>query len=242
MFFDMWDFDTHVLSTDKDDDDYFDIHKAIGSGEYSLYRFYDWGTKDNFVCLFALYKEERYPHLIIFDEIVEKGLSSVMQARLVNKYTMAHYGLSPEYFAEEIADPSMFHKRSEKNGELYSQAQFYADEGIYLEPGNNNRKVGAAVIYEHMTVKEGRPTIQFLDTCQYMINTMPTLPSKETDPEDVDTDAEDHGYDALRYGGMKLLADPIGDIPPEKMGWRDRLKYGHTHKDEVRTKKVWLAL
>ena len=35
-----------------------------------------------------------------------------------------------------------------------------------------------------------------------MVRTLPTLPYDELRPEDVDTDAEDHAYDALRYGLM----------------------------------------
>ena len=36
-------------------------------------------------------------------------------------------------------------------------------------------------------------------TCTNLIRTLPTLPLDKTNPEDIDTKADDHAYDALRY-------------------------------------------
>lgn len=44
-----------------------------------------------------------------------------------------------------------------------------------------------------------RPGIIFFDTCKACIRTIPTLPRDDKDPEDVDTEAEDHPYDAVTY-------------------------------------------
>jgi hypothetical protein len=38
--------------------------------------------------------------------------------------------------------------------------------------------------------------------CTSLIRTLPKLPRDEKNPEDVDTDAEDHPYDGIRYGFM----------------------------------------
>lgn len=45
-----------------------------------------------------------------------------------------------------------------------------------------------------------RPGIIFFDTCPVAIRTIPTLPRDPNNPEDVDTDGEDHAYDAITYG------------------------------------------
>ncbi len=45
-----------------------------------------------------------------------------------------------------------------------------------------------------------RPRLRFFRTCLNAIETIPALPRDPNDIEDVDTDAEDHLYDALRYG------------------------------------------
>lgn len=44
--------------------------------------------------------------------------------------------------------------------------------------------------------------LYFLDNCEDSIRTIPTLQHDEKDPEDVDTEAEDHAYDETRYAVM----------------------------------------
>jgi hypothetical protein len=46
----------------------------------------------------------------------------------------------------------------------------------------------------------GRPGIVFFRTCRTAIETIPTLPRDKDNHEDVDTDAEDHAFDAVTYG------------------------------------------
>lgn len=45
-----------------------------------------------------------------------------------------------------------------------------------------------------------RPGLIFFTTCKHCIETIPALPADKHQPEDVDTDAEDHAYDAVGYG------------------------------------------
>jgi hypothetical protein len=49
------------------------------------------------------------------------------------------------------------------------------------------------------------PGLFVFDTCRHFIRTLPMLPRSERDPEDVDTNAEDHIADEARY---RLLAPP----------------------------------
>lgn len=48
----------------------------------------------------------------------------------------------------------------------------------------------------------GRPMIYVFSTCVHLIRTLPALQHDPDRPEDVDTDAEDHAPDTLRYGCM----------------------------------------
>ncbi len=57
--------------------------------------------------------------------------------------------------------------------------------------------------------------LYFLDCCEDSIRTIPTLQHDEDDPEDVDTDAEDHAYDETRYACM---ARPWVPKPPPQQG------------------------
>ena len=43
------------------------------------------------------------------------------------------------------------------------------------------------------------PRLRIFSTCTNLVRTLPTLPIAKTNSEDVDTHAEDHAYDALRY-------------------------------------------
>lgn len=45
-----------------------------------------------------------------------------------------------------------------------------------------------------------RPGILFFEGCQHAIDTIPTLPRDPDNPEDIDTKAEDHAFDAVTYG------------------------------------------
>ncbi len=49
------------------------------------------------------------------------------------------------------------------------------------------------------------PGIYFMEHCRAAISTLPVLPRSEKDPDDVDTEAEDHTYDMTRY---RCLASP----------------------------------
>lgn len=50
------------------------------------------------------------------------------------------------------------------------------------------------------TVRQwNRPKLQVHESCANLIRTLPRLPRDEKDPEKVDTTAEDHPYDGLRY-------------------------------------------
>jgi hypothetical protein len=66
------------------------------------------------------------------------------------------------------------------------------------------------------------PRIRFTENCVQCIETFPNLPSAQNDPEDIDTKSEDHHYDAIRYGSLKVLPTLV-DEEKRKKGWRHRL-------------------
>jgi len=216
-YFDNWNPFHHIIPRS---DFQFNVH--FSKRTHTLYRFYDYGTKAPFVCLFAAV--DRDQNMIIFDEITETGLSASKQAKLVNEYSFKEHKLKADDFLDDIADPAYWTKHSEKEGMLYSPADFYSDEGIFLSRANNDRKSGAKIVYEGLEVPdEGYPRIRFTENCGQCIETMPNLPSSRIDPEDVDTKADDHHYDALRYGSLKVLPGLAMD-EKRKKGWRYRIK------------------
>ena len=60
---------------------------------------------------------------------------------------------------------------------------------------------GKIELHRRLTLNDrtGEPRLRIVSTCTNLIRTLPTLPLSKTNSEDVDTKAEDHAYDALRY-------------------------------------------
>jgi hypothetical protein len=56
--------------------------------------------------------------------------------------------------------------------------------------------------WEQLAARVKPPRLTIFSTCGNLIRTLETLPLSEKRPEDVDTDADDHIYDALRYALM----------------------------------------
>ena len=79
------------------------------------------------------------------------------------------------------------------------------------------------------TEGEQIPGLRFFDTCFHSIRTIPILTHSKTRPEDVDTNEEDHAYDALGY---LCLGRPFAPVRPKKSSWQE------TYKRE-RKESVW---
>jgi hypothetical protein len=77
-----------------------------------------------------------------------------------------------------------------------------------------SRKISLQLLrdrFEASTEGEGRG-IYFMDNCKVTIAILPTLPRDEEEMDDVDTDAEDHPYDDIRYKVLESDADLAKDL------------------------------
>jgi len=102
-----------------------------------------------------------------------------------------------------LADPSIWAAGQGDHATGKSIAQLYSDEGIAWMPANNDRMAGLDVVHEHLGIqKDGLPKLQFFSTCLSIILTLPSLPYDKNKVDDVDTKADDHDYDMLRYALM----------------------------------------
>jgi hypothetical protein len=97
-----------------------------------------------------------------------------------------------------------------------------AEKGVVWKDSNKSpgsRKNGLQMIREMLEASlpekrtEQRPGMYFMNHCRAAIGTLPILPRDEKDPDDVDTDAEDHAYDEIRYRALakrqSLIARPL---------------------------------
>lgn len=90
-------------------------------------------------------------------------------------------------------------------------------EGVtWLESDKSagSRKIGLQLLRDRLEAAiegEGR-AIYFMDNCRATISLLPTLPRDEDDMDDVDTDAEDHPYDDIRYKVLEADNDLATDL------------------------------
>lgn len=94
-------------------------------------------------------------------------------------------------------------------------------------PADNTRvaKVGAlggwAEVRSRLNGIDGQPMLYVFSTCADFIRTVPAMQHDTTRPEDIDTDAEDHVADELRYA---CASRPW--TPPSREPKRDRYRFG----------------
>mgnify|MGYP003148643299 FL=1 len=106
------------------------------------------------------------------------------------------------------ADPSMFVKRRLSEVINHSPADVFADHGLFLTHANNDRITGWRVINDALA---NNRLYAFSGWNDNLFRIMPALPRDRKNPEDLDTHAEDHAADELRYAMMHLYkpASPI---------------------------------
>lgn len=104
-----------------------------------------------------------------------------------------------KYFVS-VGDPAMW--ASQREGQRFqSVADQYGEMGVGLTPATNERLSGKSLVHRAFECgAESPPMVQLFRTCHNLVRTIPLLPVDPHKPEDVDTTAEDHSYDTLRYG------------------------------------------
>ena len=115
-----------------------------------------------------------------------------------------------------VLDSSLWHKRGDTGPSLAEQMIM---KGCRFRPSDRSkgsRVSGKNEIHRRLQVDEytEEPRIVFFDTCTNMVSQLPAIPLDKKNPEDVDTRAEDHLYDALRYGIMSRPRFSIFDYDP----------------------------
>ncbi len=87
-----------------------------------------------------------------------------------------------------------------KTGMGISVAESMIRNGVRWLPSDSDRINGKREVHKRLRCNnEGNPGIRIFKTCTNLIRTLPTIPLSKTNSEDVDTKADDHAYDALRY-------------------------------------------
>lgn len=206
MFDDIWTAGCHVLKP-------FDI-----PADWRINRSLDWGTAHPFSIGFwaesdgtpALVagKQRTFPRGTLFrmgewygctgkpNEGIRMTSTKVAQGVIEREKTLLIHGrCKPGPADSQIFD----------TGDETSVAINFASEGVrWLEADKRkgSRKNGVELFRSRLESSlngEGKPGIYVFDRCRDFIRTVPGLPRSDKDPDDVDTDAEDHAWDETRY-------------------------------------------
>jgi hypothetical protein len=130
--------------------------------------------------------------LIIYRELYQKGLLGTELASLITNME-----LEDPFSVQGVLDTACW-SRTGTTGPTIGETLQRA--GHKLRRADKNRIQGKIQIHEYLKVMQsGRPRIQILNTCPNLIRELQSIPLDKRNPEDVDTHAPDHAYDALRY-------------------------------------------
>jgi len=164
---------------------------------WQRFRAADWGySSPACVLWFAIDYDN---NLWIYREIYTQKITADVFAR---KVLMAE---KDEYIRYGVLDASTWAKRGDIGPSI---AETMIRVGCKWRPSDRTPKSrisGKLEIHKRLKVSEDKkkePGIRIFSTCRNLIRTFPLLPLDDNNPEDINTDAEDHAYDALRYGCM----------------------------------------
>jgi hypothetical protein len=102
---------------------------------------------------------------------------------------------------DAVLDSSCWARRGDRGPSI---AEMLNAEGCRFRPSDRSpgsRISGKIEIHKRLMVDEDteEPRLRIFENCPNLIRQLSSLPLDKNNPEDVDTKAEDHAYDALRY-------------------------------------------
>jgi hypothetical protein len=130
--------------------------------------------------------------LIIYRELYRKGL---LGTELASMLTEMEY--EDPFSVPGVLDTACWN-RTGTTGPTVGETLLRA--GHKLRRADKNRIQGKIQVHEYLKLQQsGRPRLQIFNTCPNLIRELQSIPIDKSKPEDVDTHASDHAYDALRY-------------------------------------------
>jgi hypothetical protein len=165
---------------------------------FRIAEWYGWNGEDNHGC------EPRLEDVAIGRGIAEREVKIRAALGIIQQFQAG-----PADSSIYDADPG---KQSIAQGidKGYGRACF-----VPADKSSGSRKNGLAVVRrmlaESLKERPEDPCIFIFETCtEGFIRTVPVLPRDENDPDDVDSDAEDHAFDEFRYRVTAPKFAPVG--------------------------------
>lgn len=147
------------------------------------------------VLWFAITPED---DLIVYRELYVSGVVATDLADEIKKIE------ADERIRYGVLDSSLWHKRGDPGPSIAEQMIRRGCRWRPSDRSKGSRIAGKNELHRRLQIDShtGEPSLFFFNTCRNTIAQIPVLPLDKNNPEDVDTKAEDHLYDALRYGIM----------------------------------------
>lgn len=170
------------------------------------FRSCDWGFSTNFCVLWFAVDYDNTVY--IYREFYGKGLTADIFAQKVRLMELS------EHVQYGVMDSSVWSRRGDVGPPV---PEIMRQNGCLWRPSDRSpgsRKSGKMEVHRRLRIIPGMddvPTskLKIFKTCRNLIRTLPILPLDNNDMEDIDTKAEDHAYDALRYGLMSRPIEPL---------------------------------
>jgi len=177
---------------------------------WKIYRAYDSGYATRAACLWIAVDNDG--RAIVYREYYPTQVTDPEQAKKIKELSKAPDG-SDEVIAYTVCDPACKQKKSATG---IDTIETFAKLGVPMIPGDNSRQLGWRKMHEWLKPyqgADGQTTARLLFTkaCVNSRRTIPSLLVDKSNPEDVDSDGEDHCADALRYFLMSRPSAPISE-------------------------------
>ena len=167
----------------------------------------DYGYSSESCCLWGAV-DRADGTLIIYRELYRKNLTGLDLGRIITEMEV-----EDPFSVQGVLDTAAWARTGTTGptvGETLQQL------GHKLRRADKNRIQGKIQIHEYLKVQNNgnRPKLQIFNNCPNLIRELQSIPLSKTKPEDVDTNASDHAYDALRYLIMSRprITDPLERI------------------------------
>jgi len=166
----------------------------------------DYGYASESCCLWGIV-DMQDKTLIIYRELYRKGLTGEELGSII-----AEMEMDDPFSVSGVLDTAAWAKTG-TTGPTVGEA--LVKKGHKLRRADKNRVQGKIQIHEYLKVRDsGRPKLQIFNTCPNLIRELQSIPLSKTNPEDVDTHASDHAYDALRY---MIMSRPRVESPFDRI-------------------------
>mgnify|MGYP003146801201 CR=1 FL=1 len=172
----------------------------------------DYGYASESACIWATV-DSIDGTLVVYRELYKKNLTGYDLGKVITEME-----LEDPFAVAGVLDTSAW-ARTGTTGPTVGES--LVREGHKLRRADKNRIQGKIQIHEYLKIQpSGRPKLQIFNTCPNLIKELQSIPMDRTKPEDVDTHAPDHAYDALRYLIMSRPknTDPISRMRNFRLG------------------------